>query len=113
MLGEKIKGCLHCEKPRSEGKYAFTSNDTSARLEGIRTFRLLLNTGHFVDLMDTFIVPTFRRNVVSVTTLDRFGYTSTFKNIKFSIRDTEKCVNCIKGKNTRNIEKGSSRATEL
>ena len=96
-----MQGCLHCRKPRSEEKYVFTGNDTSARVEGIRRFRLLLNTGHFVHLIDTFVVPTFRRNVVSISTLDKFGYTCISGNRKVSIRDIKKCVSFIKGKNTR------------
>ena len=100
MLREKRKGCLYCRKPRSEDKYGFSGNDTSARVEGIKTLRLLLNTSHFVDLIDTFFVPNFRHNLVFVSTLDRFGYTCTFGNRKVSIRDIEKCVNCVKGKNT-------------
>ena len=185
-----MQGCLHCRKPRSEERYVFTGNDTSARVERIGTFRLLLNTGHFVDLLNTFVVPTFRRNLVSVSTLDKFGYTCTFGNRKvsikyedniigtgtllqdsnlyllnivtpsnlilhttmrgsklkstssnsyslwhrrlghisqkridrlvvegvlqpFDVRDIDKCVSCIKGKNTRTRGKGSSRATEL
>ena len=81
-----MQGCLHCRKPRSEEKYVFTGNDTSARVERIRRFRLLLNTGHFIDLINTFVVPNFRRNIVSVSTLDKFGYTCTFGNIKVSIK---------------------------
>ena len=146
---------------------------------------MLLNTGHFVDLIDTFVVPTFRRNLVSVSTLDKSSYTFTFGNRKvsikyednvigtgtllqdsnlyllnivtpsnsilhttmrrsklkspssnsyslwhkrlghispkridrlviegvlqpFDVRDLEKCVSCIKGKNTRTTGKGSS-----
>ena len=69
-----MQGCLHCQKPRSEEKYVFNSNNTSARVEGIRTIRLLLNIGPVVDLIDTFIVPTFRRNLVFVSTMDKFGY---------------------------------------
>ena len=43
-----MQDCLHCQKPRSEEKYVFIGNDTSARVEGTGTFRLLLNTGHFL-----------------------------------------------------------------
>ena len=75
MLGEKRKDCLHYRKPISEEKYVFASINTSARVEGFGTFRLLLNTGHFVYLIDTFVVPTFRCNLVSASTLDKFGYT--------------------------------------
>ena len=76
-----MQGCLHCWKPRSKEKYVFTGNDTSAIVEGIETFRLLLNTGHFVDLINTFVVPTVRRNLVSVSTLEKFGYFCTFGKI--------------------------------
>ena len=86
MLGEKRKDCLHCRKPISEEKYVFTSIDTSAILEGFGTFRLLLNAGHFVYLIDTFVVPTLKHNLVSVSTLDKFGYTCTFGNRKVSIK---------------------------
>ena len=72
MLGEKRKDYLHCPKPISEEKYVFTSNDTSARVEGFGTFRLLLNTGHFVYLIDNFVVPTFRCNLVFVSTMEKF-----------------------------------------
>ena len=71
----KMKGCLHFRKPISEEKYVFIDINTSARVEGFGTFRLLLNNGHFVYLIDTFVVPTFRCNLVSVSTLDKFGYT--------------------------------------
>ena len=50
---------------------------------------------------------------MSVSTVDRFGYTCIFGNRKFSIKDIEKCVSCIKGKNTHTTCKGSSRATKL
>ena len=80
-----MQGCLHCQKPRSKEKYIIIGNDTSALVEGIRTFRLLLNTGHFIDLIDTFVVPTFIRNIVSISTLEKFGYTRTFGNRKVSI----------------------------
>ena len=53
--------------------------------EGIITFRLFLNIGHFVDLIDTFVVPTFRRNLVYESTVDKFGYTCTFRNRKVNI----------------------------
>ena len=80
-----MQGCLHCRKPISEDKYVYTCNETSGRVEGIRTFKLLLNTAHFVDLIDSFVVPSFRHNLVYVSTLDKFGYTCTFGNRKVNI----------------------------
>ena len=72
-----MQGYLHFWKPISEEKYVESGTDTSARVEGIETLKLLLNTGHFVDLIDTFVVPSFRRNQVFVSTMDKFGYMIT------------------------------------
>ena len=80
-----MQGCLHFWKPRSEEKYEYSGNNTSARVEGIGTFRLLLNTSHFVNLVDTYFVPTFIHNLVCVSTLEKFGYTCTFRNRKVNI----------------------------
>ena len=81
-----MQGCLHCRKPRSEEKYVFTGIDTLVRVERYEIFRLLLDIGHFVYLIDTFVVPTFKRNLVFVSTLDKFGHTCTFGNRKVSIK---------------------------
>jgi len=43
-------------------------------VEAIRHFRLLLETILYLDLKDTFIVPSFRQNLVFVSLLDNFGY---------------------------------------
>jgi len=43
-------------------------------------FSLLLRTGLYLDLKDTFIVPSFRRNLVSVSLLDKFSYHCSFEN---------------------------------
>ena len=190
MVWDKRNDCLHCHKPISEEKYVFPDIDTLVRVERYEIFRLLLDIGHFIYLIDTFVVPTFKRNLVFVSTLDKFGYTCTFGKRKVSIKyedniigtgslshnnnlyllnivassnlvlhttmkgsklyslssnsyslwhrrlghvskkridrlivegilqsfdvgDIEKCVSCIKGKNTHTTGKVFSRATEL
>ena len=35
-----------------------------------------------MDLVETFIAPSFRRNFISVSCLDKFGYTCSFGNNK-------------------------------
>ena len=39
-------------------------------MEAIGTYRLILNTGFYLDLMDTFYVPSISRNLVSLSKLD-------------------------------------------
>ena len=48
-------------------------------------FRLLLCTGFYLDLKDTFVVPSFRRNLVSVSYLDKLGYLCSFGNNVFRL----------------------------
>ena len=45
-------------------------------VEAIGHFRLLLCTGFYLDL--TFVVPSFRRNLVLVSYLDELGYLCSF-----------------------------------
>ncbi|KAL8150546.1 LOW QUALITY PROTEIN: hypothetical protein V2J09_020354 [Rumex salicifolius] len=42
-------------------------------------------TGCYLDLIDTFIAPTFKRNLISISSLDKSGYFCGFGNGKISI----------------------------
>jgi len=59
--------------------------EKSVEVEAIRHFRLLLGTGFYLDLKDTFIVLSFRQNLVYVSVLDRFDYHYSFRNNQFSL----------------------------
>ena len=43
-------------------------------MEATRHFRLLLCIGFYLDLKDTFVVPSYGRNLISTSYLDIFGY---------------------------------------
>ena len=51
-------------------------------VKAIGTFRLLLRTGFYLDLIETHVVPSLRRNLVFVPVLDTFGYCCSFGNGK-------------------------------
>ena len=57
----------------------------SVEVEAIGHFRLLLGTGLYLDLKDTFIVPSSRRNLVSASVLDKIGYHYSFQNNQFCL----------------------------
>ena len=61
-------------------------------VEAIGTFRLLLKTCYYLDLNETFIVLSFRWNLISISTLDKFGYSYSFGNNKFSLFSDSKMV---------------------
>ena len=56
-------------------------------VEGIRHFRLLLCISFYLDLKDTFVVLSFRQNVISVSYLDKYEYSYYFGNnqVTFSL----------------------------
>jgi len=54
-------------------------------VQAIGYFRLLLYTGFYLDLKDTFVVPSFRRYLVSISYLDKFGYLGSFGNNVFRL----------------------------
>ena len=84
-ISVSMQGCLWSRKPNDAERCIYVGDGKAASVEAIGTFRLLLKTGCFLDLEETFIVPSFRRNLVSISTLDKFGYSCSFGNNKFSL----------------------------
>jgi len=54
-------------------------------VEAIWHFRLLLCTGFYLDLKDTFVMSSFTRNLISVSYLDKLGYSCSIGNNEFSL----------------------------
>ena len=54
-------------------------------MEFVGTFRLVLNSGHVLDLEENFYVPSLRRNLIFVSRLLPFGYDVIFKNSDRSV----------------------------
>ena len=71
--------------PNDYERVIYTGNRKTAKVEAIRTFRLLLKTGVYLDLKETYIVPSFRRSLISISVLDKFGCYCSFGNSKFSL----------------------------
>ena len=67
----------------------------SVEVEVIRHFRLLLCIGLYLDLKDTFVVSLFRRNLISISYLDKFGYSCYFGNTQVNLSLNSKVIgNC-------------------
>ena len=84
-ISVSMQGCLSCRKPNDGERYIFVGDGKKVEVEAIETFRLLLKFGTYLDLNETFVVPLFRRNLVSMSVLNKFGYTYSFGNNKFSL----------------------------
>ena len=84
-ISVSMHGCLSCRKPNDGERYIFVGDGKKVEVEAIGTFRLLLKSGTYLDLNETFVVPSFRRNLVSISVLNKFGYTCSSGNNKFSL----------------------------
>ena len=61
-------------------RYIYVGNDNKTTVKAIGLFRLQLDSGYTLDLEETFVVPSFRRNLISVLCLDKCGYYCSFRN---------------------------------
>ena len=66
-------------------KFVFMGNRVKAPVEAIGTYRLILDTGHYLDLFETFYVHSISRNLLSMSKLDTFGFFFKFGNGSFSL----------------------------
>ena len=60
-------------------------NRVKAPVEAIGTYRLILDTGHHLDLFQTLYVPSVSRNLISLSKLDSVGYSFKFRNGCFNL----------------------------
>ena len=84
-ISMSMQGCLWSRPPSDAERFIFVGDGNKVPVEAIGTFRLLLKTGVYLDLIETFVAPSFRRNLVSVSSLDKFGYSCSFGNNKISL----------------------------
>jgi len=84
-ISVSMQGCLSYWKPIDSKRWIYVGDGKSVEVEAIGHFRLLLCTGFYLDLKDTFVVPSFRRNLVSVSYLDKLGYLCSFGNNVFRL----------------------------
>lgn len=57
-----MQGCLSHRKPTDVERYIYSGDGGKAHVEAIEHFRILLCTGFYLDLYETFVVSSFRRN---------------------------------------------------
>ena len=84
-ISVSMQGCLNYRQPTDAERCIYVGDGQSVDVEAIGHFRLLLGTGYYLDLLDTFVVPSFRRNLISVSILDKFGYSCSFGNNQFTL----------------------------
>ena len=77
---------LHTKsQPNDAEKFIYVGDEKSVEVKDIEHFRLLLKTEIYLGLKETFIVPSFRHNLVSIYILDKLGFICSFRNSQFSL----------------------------
>jgi hypothetical protein len=61
------------------------SDDNKVEVKVIGHFRLLLKISLYLNLFDTFVVLFFRRNLISISTFDKLGFSYSFTDENFSL----------------------------
>lgn len=84
-ISVSMQGCLNFRKPSDTERCIYVGDGKKVEVEAIGKFRLLLSSGHYLDLKDTFVVPSFRRNLIFISYLDKSGYYCSFGNKEFTL----------------------------
>uniref|UniRef100_A0A803MAV9 Retrovirus-related Pol polyprotein from transposon TNT 1-94-like beta-barrel domain-containing protein n=1 Tax=Chenopodium quinoa TaxID=63459 RepID=A0A803MAV9_CHEQI len=69
-----LNGFFSTQKPKESEKFLLMANRLKVEVHAVGTYCLLLETGHVMDLLNTFYVPSISRNLVSLSRLDYSGY---------------------------------------
>ena len=80
-----MQGCLRSRVPIDAKRFIYMGNGNKALVEVIGLFRLQLEFGCYLDLYETFYVPSFRWNWVFVSHLDKSGHSYSFGNGKMTL----------------------------
>ena len=80
-----LQGCLWGRSPNDYERFIYVGDGKTTKGEAIRTFRLLLKTCVYLDLKETYVVPPFRQNLISIYVLDKSGYYYSFGNSNFDL----------------------------
>ena len=66
------------KSPTSLEQYVYIGDSTRVQVDFLGFVRLQLSTGNFFELQDVVYIPSIRRNLISLPTLDRLGYSFLF-----------------------------------
>ncbi|KAG6530953.1 hypothetical protein ZIOFF_004722 [Zingiber officinale] len=84
-VSNTMQGFLTIQTISPNEKFVLMGNRVKVPVKAVGTYRLILDTGHHLDLYETLYVPSISRNLVSVSKLDVAGYYFKFGNGCFSL----------------------------
>ncbi|KAJ9709816.1 hypothetical protein PVL29_001334 [Vitis rotundifolia] len=91
-IANSLQGMQNLRKPVTSEQFILSGNKMGSHVEAIGTCYLTLNSGFVLELQKTFYVPSFSRNLISVSRLVPFGYCFHFSETSFSLIYKSDCV---------------------
>ncbi|KAF7831627.1 Retrovirus-related Pol polyprotein from transposon TNT 1-94 [Senna tora] len=91
-ISNTLQGFLSQRKSVGNEQYIYSGNKMGSHVEAIGTCRIILDTGFVLNLERTFYVPSFSRNLISISRLVPFGLSFEFSNNGLKIFYASKLV---------------------
>ncbi|KAJ9685151.1 hypothetical protein PVL29_017257 [Vitis rotundifolia] len=91
-IANSLQGMQNLRKPVTSEQFILSGNKMGSHVEAIGTCYLTLNSGFILELQRTFYVPSFSRNLISVSRLVPFRYSFHFSETSFSLIYKSDCV---------------------
>ena len=84
-IANSLQGMKNLRKPEGKELSILSGNKMGLHVEAIRTCTLTLSNGFVLVLERTFYVPSFSRNLISVSRLVPLGFSFTFQDSVFNL----------------------------
>ncbi|CBI39190.3 unnamed protein product, partial [Vitis vinifera] len=84
-LKESLQGMRNLRKPMLSEQCIYSGNKMRSHVEAVGTCSLVLSSGFIFDLEKTFYVPSFSRNLISISRVVPLGYSFSFYETSFSL----------------------------
>ena len=84
-VSNTLQGFLNQRKPLGSECSIYSGNQMPSHVEAVGTCKLILNSGHVLILDRTFYIPSFSRNLISVSRLVPCGYCFNFSGDSFQL----------------------------
>ncbi|RDY08810.1 hypothetical protein CR513_06923, partial [Mucuna pruriens] len=85
---------IRSRPPSDDERFIFMGDENKVAVEAIGTFRLQLKTGFYLDLFEIFVMSSFRKNLIFISSLDKFGFSYSFGNNKVSLYQNSNIIGC-------------------
>ena len=91
-VSNTLQGIQNLRKQVGREQCIYSGSKMSSRVEAICTCSLVLSSGFILELEKTFYVPSFSRNLISISRLVPLGFSFNFTDSSFSLSNKPKVI---------------------